>query len=48
MECDGEMRLIAFITDAEPLRRILEHIGQLNHALADLTGPLPAGGGVFD
>jgi len=27
-ECGGEMRLIAFITEAEPLQRILLHVGE--------------------
>ncbi|HIF61178.1 MAG TPA: hypothetical protein EYQ26_17105 [Rhodospirillales bacterium] len=30
--CGGEMKMIAFVTDTEPIRKILRHIGELDHA----------------
>ena len=30
--CGGEMKIIAFVTDTEPIRKILRHIGELDHA----------------
>ncbi|MEO1886304.1 MAG: transposase [Methyloprofundus sp.] len=30
--CGGEMKMIAFVTETEPIRKILRHIGELDHA----------------
>jgi len=30
----GEMKIIAFVTETEPIRKILRHIGELDHAPA--------------
>ncbi len=40
-KCGGEMRIIAFITDAEPIGRILRHIGELDSApeISPARGP---------
>ena len=32
LSCGGEMKMIAFVTDTEPIRKILHHIGELDHA----------------
>ncbi len=32
--CGGEMKIIAFVTETEPIRKILRHIGELDHAPA--------------
>ncbi len=32
--CGGEMKIIAFVTDTEPIQKILRHIGERDHAPA--------------
>ena len=32
--CGGEMKIIAFVTDTEPIRKILRHIGERDYAPA--------------
>ncbi len=39
--CGGEMRIIAFVTESEPIRRILRHIGEPDSApeISPARGP---------
>jgi len=34
LSCGGEMKIIAFVTETEPFRKILRHIGERDHAPA--------------
>jgi hypothetical protein len=37
--CGGEMKIIAFVTEAKPIGQILRHIGELDHAPAISPAP---------
>ena len=39
--CCGEMKIIAFVTEREPIGRILQHIGEPDHApvISPARGP---------